>query len=116
MLRSDPAALALTDLSALGDAQEHVVDLPLRRLEELDVIGRDQRQVALEREIDQGRLELLLDLEMVAHQLDVETVGEHPGEAFEQTLGEAPVAARERAPDRTVDAAGERDQSGPRGH
>jgi hypothetical protein len=47
----------------------------------------------------------------VAHQLDVQTTRERLLKAVEQALGAAPVAARQRAPDRPLDAAGQRDQT-----
>ena len=76
VLRGRPPPLGLGDLGAVGNAQQDVVRLPLGRLDELHVVGGDQGQLAFDRQVDQRRLDLVLHLEAVAHQLDVETTGE----------------------------------------
>ena len=84
--------------------------LELRRLEEMDVVGRDQRQVQAQRHLDQGRLDLvLIDLPM-PHQLDVEPAREDLQQALEQALGEAAVAVQQRPAGQALRTAGERDQ------
>ncbi len=92
VLGRQPAALLLADLRAIGDAQEDVVRLVLGGVDEMDVVGRDQRQVAAEGQVDQGRLDLLLGREPVAHQLDVEAAREQRRQLGQQRLGEAAIA------------------------
>ena len=111
MLRGGAPPLALGDLGAVGDAQQDVVRLPLRRVDELHIVGGDQGQLAIDRQVDQRRLDLVLHLEAVADQLDVQTTGEKFPKAIEQALGAAAVAARQRTPDRPLGAAGQRDQT-----
>ena len=52
MLGGQPAALGLGDLGAVGDAQQDVVRLVLVGVDEMGVVGRDQRQVVLQRDLD----------------------------------------------------------------
>ena len=46
VLGRQAAAVLLRDLGAVGDAEQHVVGLELVGLDEMHVVGRDQRQVA----------------------------------------------------------------------
>ena len=77
------------DLGAVGDAQQHVVGLEPVRLHEMHVVGRDQRQIVAQRELDQRRLDRVLGGEAVAHQLDVEAAGEQRHQALQHRLREA---------------------------
>ena len=60
VLGRQAAAVLLRDLGAVGDAEQHVVGLELVVLHEMHVVGRDQRQVARERELDQRGLDRVL--------------------------------------------------------
>ena len=111
VLRRDPTPLALSDLGAVRDAQQDVVRLPARAVDEVHIVGRDQRQVARHREINQRRLDLFLHLEAVAHHLDVQPTGKEFLELREQAFGAAAISARERTPDRPVEGACQRDQT-----
>jgi hypothetical protein len=111
VLGRQPAALGLGDLGALGDAQQDVVRLVLLGIDEVRIVGRDQRQVARQRHLDQGGLDPLLVVQAVAHQLDVEAIGEGVLERLDQRLGEISVAGEQGPADRPFRAAGERDQA-----
>ena len=112
VLGRQPAALGLRDLGAVGDAQQDVVRLVLLGIDEVDVVGRDQRQVVRQRDLDQRGLDPLLVVQAVAHQLDVEAAGEERPRAVSTSA-----SARSRLPassgsaDRPFGAAGERDQA-----
>ncbi len=110
VLGRQPAALLLADLSAIGDAQQDVVRLVVGGVDEVHVVGRDQRQTALEGEVDQGRLDLLLGREPVAHQLDVKPAREQRREPGQQRLAETAVAVQQCPAERPLGATGERDQ------
>ena len=103
--------MLLRDLGAVGDAEQHVVGLELVRGDEVHVVGRDQRQVARERELDQRGLDRVLGGRLVAHQLDVEAAREARLEVREPGLGELAVALQQRLADRAFGAAGQRDQA-----
>ena len=110
MLSGHPTAFGLPNLGTVGDAQKDIVGLPLGCLEELNVIGRHQRQIVFDRQLDQRRLDLVFGLEVVAHQLHVQAIREDLGQARENALGEAAVAVQKRLSDLSLGAAGERDQ------
>jgi hypothetical protein len=111
VLGRQPAALGLRDLGAVGDAQEDVVGLVLLGIDEVGVVGCDQRQVVRQRDLDQGGLDPLLIVQAMAHQLDVEAIGEGVRELADQRLGEIAVAGEQGPANRPFGAAGERDQA-----
>jgi len=111
VLGRHPAALALGDLRAVGDAQENVVGLVLLGIDEVGIIGRDQRQVVRQRDLDQRGLDPFLIIQAMAHQLDVEAIGEGVAELADQRLGEIAVAGEQGPANRPLGAAGERDQA-----
>ncbi|MNN94446.1 hypothetical protein D3C81_2130670 [compost metagenome] len=83
MLAGDAAPVLLTGEGAVGDAQQGVVRLRLRRLGVIDVVGGDQRHVVGVGPVDQATLGDRLLRQAVTLQLDVETVTEdalHLGE------------------------------------
>ena len=80
-------------------------------LHEMHVVGRDQRHVVAQRELDQRRLARVLGGKTMAHQLDVEAAGEQRHQALEHRLGEAAVAVQQGLAERPLGAAGERDQA-----
>ncbi len=110
MVRGQPLSFLHPDLNALLDAQQNVVALVLMGLEEVHVVGRDERQVQGKSEIDQRGLDLILVGEVVTHQLNIET----PIEGFGQTLGNRGrkilVSLKQSPADRPLGPTGQQDQ------
>jgi hypothetical protein len=74
------------------------------------LVGRDQRKVVLIGQIDQTRLDALLDLEPMALELDIELARKGRGQSQQQSLGFRGVPFRQAAPDAAMNAARQRDQ------
>ena len=79
--------------------------------EEVDVVGRDQRQIELVGERDQVRLDLLLFREAVAHQLDVKPVRKDFPESRQKFARGLELTVQEETPDRAGRPTRERQQS-----
>ena len=82
------------------------------RVEVVDVAGRDERQPRLRRELEQVRVDPLLDVEVRVLELDVDVVAaEHLHEPVEVGLGVERPVLLERLADAAGEAAGERDEA-----
>ena len=111
MLRGQVAPVLVLDVAVLGHAEQGVVGLVGLGAEEVDVVGRNQRQVELVGERDQVRLDLLLFREAVAHQLDVEPAWEDLPESRHELARGLDLAVEEETPDRAGGPARERQQA-----
>ncbi len=80
------------------------------RLEEQAVVGGDDRQAAVEGEVEEGGLGQRLGRLGVALQLDIEAVREGGLEAVEQGRGAIPVAALEQPAEGALGTTGQEDQ------
>ena len=111
MFRRQAATIGLADVGALGDAEQRIVRLVERVVGEVDVVGRDQRQLAAIGQLDQRGLQLGLAFEAVALQLDVEPAVEDLGQTAQQGLGERALRFVDQSSDGTAGTAGQRDQA-----
>ncbi|MNS44099.1 hypothetical protein D3C72_765340 [compost metagenome] len=110
MLAGDAAPILLTREGAVGDAQQGVVRLRLRRLGVIDVVGGDQRHVVGVGPVDQATLGDRLLRQTVALQLYVESVAEDALHLFERRYGFIALVLDEQRVDRAVGTAGQQDQ------
>ena len=109
MLRRQAPALGRVDRGAGGDAQQRVVRLVEIGGVEINVVGRDQRQVERVGQIDQRILDPIFLGEPVTLQLDIEPAREQSGQLFEQRLRHLLAPACEQPANRTRGTAGETD-------
>ncbi len=117
MLRGQAAAgVLLVDIGALGDADQRIVRLVHVGLGEVDIVGRDQRNVhrighfhvaALGQALGLGRCAVFAG---VALQFDVEAVAETGVQALQQCLGLGAVAGLQQHTHGAEGAAGQADQ------
>ena len=76
MSRGQLAPVVLGDIAPFGDADEGVVRLVVGGLAEIDLVGRDDRQIHAVGQIEQVRFDVSLRWRAVALQLDIEPVAE----------------------------------------
>ena len=105
-----PAPVVLTDEGAVGDAHQGVVGAVLALLGVMNVVGGDQRRVGIIGPLHQARLGGALGGRVVALQLDIEAVAEHPAHLGQRLAPLPRLAAGEQAIDRPVWPAGQQDQ------
>ena len=110
MLGRDPFPIAHADLHPLLDAKQDVMGLVFVRLQKMDVVGRDQRQIILVGKLDHRRLDLILLDQTVAHDLDIEAPGKGFGQPLDDRLRLLAIALRQRPADRAFEATGKKDQ------
>ena len=110
MLDGELAPVGLAERAPLGDAQQRVVGLVVIDGRKERLVGGDERNALGIGEIDERRLDGALLGEAVALQLDIEPVAERREERVQARRGEMRLAGEDRAVDRAVRAAGERDQ------
>ena len=111
VLRRELAALAVGDQPALGDAEKRIVRLVVVTRGEIRLVGRDERQPARISKLDQRRLGDPLRRHAVTLQLDVKAVTEQALQFLAARLHERALAGADRAIERTVRSAAERNQS-----
>ena len=105
VLRCQPAAVRILDMSALLDAEQHVVGLVHRGLGKMDVVGRDQRQTALVGQINEWILDAALDLLTVPLQLQVKPAVEELLQPLQHVSCSRGLPGREQSADAAADAA-----------
>ena len=99
VLRGQAAPVLVLDVAVLRHAEQGIVGLVHVGAEEVDIVGRDQRQIELVGERDQVRLDLLLLREAVAHQLDVKPVRKDFPESRQKLTRGFELAVQEETPD-----------------
>ena len=113
LVRAEAPAIRVLQRVARLDAEQRVVAERVRRVEVVDVAGRDERQLLLRGEPGKPLVRELLRLEPDVLQLDVRRVAPKDlGEAVELGLGVRVAMLAERPRDTPREAAGERDQPG----
>jgi hypothetical protein len=108
--RHAPAVL-LAEERAVGDGEQGVVRAEHGALGEIDVVGGDDRDVALVGVFDEARLDRLLRGEAVTLQLDIEAVGEDLLQLLEHGPGLLALARGQQRIHRPVGPAGQEDQA-----
>ena len=103
-------AVGLGDQPSAGDAQQRVVGFVVVIAGEVRLIGRDQRQSLGIGEIDQAGFGAALLVDAVALQFDIEAVAEQARQPIAARRGQRGMIGMERQRDRSVRAAGQRDQ------
>ncbi len=78
MQRGQPPAIVVGDDCALSDAHQRVMRLIKILIWEMDVVGRDKRQIVAISELDKSRLAARLVRSVVTHQFDIEPALERP--------------------------------------
>ena len=111
MARGEAAPVLVLDVAVLRHAEQGVVGLVHLSGEEVDIVGRDQRQIELVGQRDQLRLDLLLFRKAVAHELDIEPVRKDLPESRQKLMCGLDLTVQEEAPDRAGGTARERQQS-----
>ncbi len=111
VIARDATAVVLRHHAALGDAEQRVVGLVVVGRGEVDLVGGDERDAELVGERDELRLDLLLEFEVVALQLDIEVAVEDPMQARRALAGEIRLAFAEGAAGGAERAAGENDEA-----
>ncbi len=110
VLDGELAPVGLAEHAPLGDAQQRVVGLVVVDGRKERLVGGDERDTLGIGEIDERGLDGALLGEAVALQLDIEPVAERLLERVQARSGEMRLAGEDRAIDRAVRTAGERDQ------
>ncbi len=103
-------AFGAFDIGRAGNAQHGIVRGVERRVGVGRRIGRDERQVAGEGQVDQDILGRLLDRVVAADDLDIEPVGEQRLQAVAIGLGLAALSVGDEPGERAFGAGGERDE------
>ena len=103
-------AIGLGDQAAAGDTQQRIVRLVIVGAGKIRLVGRDQRQALGIGEIDQAGFDAALLVDAVALQFDIEAVAEQVRQPVAAGRGQRGMIAMQRQRDRTLGAAGQRDQ------
>ena len=103
-------AVGLGDQPPAGDAQQRVVRFVVVIAGEVRLVGRDQRQSLGISEIDQAGFRAALPVDAVSLQFDIEAVAEQARQPIATRRGQRRMIAMERQRNRSVRAAGQRDQ------
>ncbi len=96
---------------ARADAEQRLVRAVVVGVQVVGVVGRDERQPEVGRDLEQLLLDPLLELDPVPLQLDVEATGEDAREVLGELPGALGLARPERAADHRRQAARGRDQA-----
>ena len=119
VVRRQPAArLGLVDIGALGDADQRVMGLEHRRLGEIDIVGRNQRQFQQIGKADEcvlGRglgFHQLARFVLVTGQFDIKPVAKRLMQAAQTGLGSGQIAGADQLADGALGGPGQQDQTG----
>ncbi len=110
MIGRELLAVGFRDQLAAGDAEQRVMGLVIVVRRKVGLVSRDQRQALGIGEIDQPALDAALLVDAVALQFDVEPVAEQASQPLAARRGERHMIRLQRQRDRTIRAAGQRDQ------